>query len=255
MNCAYHAGKHATVNCQGCGKYLCPACDHRIKGFPYCQDCIVSGVELLQRQANLPIVPVVKRQSSPFAATFLSLVCPGLGAAYNGQTIKALTYFGVFVSLFQMAVMTKFALFVFGFMAMWLYAAVDAWRTAQLIRVGISPNGAEDLIVKRLSGNPMIWGIVLAVLGVTFFLYTFWGMKLPLKQLLPVALVGLGAYLLHKVWRERKERKEKEFAPDYYGWADSADKSYKSYDSNAFRPGGAVPTQEIFEQKRTGSWK
>ena len=47
MNCAYHIHNPAVVNCNGCGKPLCPACDHRIKGFPYCQDCIVMGVDLL----------------------------------------------------------------------------------------------------------------------------------------------------------------------------------------------------------------
>ena len=75
MNCAYHIGNQAVVNCHGCGKYLCPACDHRIKGFPYCQDCIVMGVELLQRQGYSQAVPLAKKQSSPFLATFFSLIC------------------------------------------------------------------------------------------------------------------------------------------------------------------------------------
>ncbi len=106
MNCAYHAHNAAVVNCNGCGKPLCPACDHRIKGFPFCQDCIVSGVELLRNQNHSSYAPVIKRQTSPLAATVLSLVCPGLGAAYNGQTSKALIYFAVFVGFFQMAILT-----------------------------------------------------------------------------------------------------------------------------------------------------
>src|SRR4028118_1011108 len=160
MNCAYHINNGAVVSCNGCGKPLCPACDHRIKGFPYCQDCIVSGVELLRNRGNSSYVPLIKKQTSPFVAIILSLVCPGLGAAYNGQTSKALVYFAVFVGLFQMAVLTGMAIFVLGFLGMWLFAAVDSWRTAQLIRAGITPNGAEDLIVKRLSGNPKPWGIL-----------------------------------------------------------------------------------------------
>ena len=116
MNCAYHVHNPAVVSCNGCGKALCPACDHRIKGFPYCQDCIVMGVDLLRQQNQSNHAPFVKRRTSPLVATILSAICPGLGAAYNGQTTKALVYFAVFVGLFQMAVLTGTPLFVLGFM-------------------------------------------------------------------------------------------------------------------------------------------
>ncbi|MDM7923150.1 MAG: hypothetical protein QUS14_12695, partial [Pyrinomonadaceae bacterium] len=61
-NCAYHSQNVAVVQCNGCGKALCPACDHRIKGFPYCQDCIVQGIDLLRQQANSDYVPFVKKR-------------------------------------------------------------------------------------------------------------------------------------------------------------------------------------------------
>src|SRR5688572_21417510 len=164
MNCAYHIHNTAVVNCNGCGKPLCAACDHRIKGFPFCQDCIVSGIELLRNQNQSAYAPFIRRRTSPLIATILSFVCPGLGAAYNGQTSKALIYFAVFAGLFQMAVLTKgMALFVLGFLGMWIFAAVDAWRTAQAIRSGVTPNDAEDILVQRFSGNPKAWGIVLTV--------------------------------------------------------------------------------------------
>jgi len=97
MNCAYHSHNAAVVSCNGCGRPLCPACDHRIKGFPYCQDCIVMGVDLLRQHNQSNYAPFVKKRTSPFIATVLSAICPGLGAAYNGQTTKALVYFAVFV--------------------------------------------------------------------------------------------------------------------------------------------------------------
>lgn len=208
MNCSYHAHNTAVVSCNGCGKPLCPACDHRIKGFPYCQDCIVSGVELLRNRGNSSYVPFIKRQTSPFLATILSFICPGLGAAYNGQTSKALVYFAVFVGLFQMAVLTGgTAIFVLGFLGMWLFAAVDSWRTAQLIRSGITPDGAEDLIVKRISGNPKLWGILLAVLGVMFLFQSFFNLRHLLRSILPVLLIGLGAYLLRDyVFKSKTKR-------------------------------------------------
>lgn len=200
MNCAYHVHNTAVVNCNGCGKPLCPACDHRIKGFPFCQDCIVTGVELLRSRNQSSYVPYVKRQVSPVVATILSLICPGLGAAYNGQTSKGLIHFAVFVGLFQLAIMSGpgGAIFVFGFLGMWLYAAVDAWRTAQLIRSGLTPDGAEDWIVQRFKGNPKVFGIVLTALGAMFFLQMFLPMRAFMRAIMPVLLIMLGIYLLRE---------------------------------------------------------
>ncbi|HEX8423103.1 MAG TPA: hypothetical protein VF634_06815, partial [Pyrinomonadaceae bacterium] len=91
MNCSYHNINAAVVQCSRCTRPLCPACDHRIRGFPYCQDCIVAGVELLQQQPALLHAPQqLRRRTSKWVATLLSLLIPGLGAAYNGQTSKAL---------------------------------------------------------------------------------------------------------------------------------------------------------------------
>lgn len=196
MNCAYHIHNPALVNCNSCGKPLCPACDHRIKGFPYCQDCIVMGVDLLRQQNKSDYAPFVKKRTSPFIATILSAICPGLGAAYNGQTTKALVYFAVFVGLFQMAVLTGFAVFVFGFIGMWFFAALDSWRTAQMIRSGVTPDTAEDILVSRFSGNPKLWGIVLAVLGAAFVFRRLFDFGSVIRVAMPLLLIGLGIYLL-----------------------------------------------------------
>ncbi len=207
MNCGYHSQNVAVVNCNGCGKPLCPACDHRIKGFPFCQDCIVSGVELLRNKHQAFYVPIVKKQTSPIIATFLSLLCPGLGAAYNGQTSKALIYFVLFVGLFQMAILTGgTAIFVLGFLGMWLFAALDSWRTAQLIRAGITTDGAEDIIVQRFSGNAKLWGIVLSVIGVSFLLQALFDIQFLMRFILPALLIGLGTYLLRDFLFNKKNK-------------------------------------------------
>ncbi len=197
MNCAYHTHNAAVVSCNGCGRPLCPACDHRIKGFPYCQDCIVMGVDLLRQQNQSNHVPFVRKRTSPVLATLLSMLCPGLGAAYNGQTVKALVYFAVFVGLFQMAVLTSGTpLFVLGFIGMWFFAALDAWRTAQMIRSGLTPDVADDILVKRFSGNPKMWGGVLTVLGVAFLFQRVLGIPFLMRGILPLMLIGLGVYVL-----------------------------------------------------------
>src|SRR6266478_306671 len=204
MYCSYHSKNPAVVQCNQCGRPLCAACDHRIRGFPFCQDCIVTGVEMLRQQGPSPVTQVIRRKSSPFVATLLSFV-PGLGAAYNGQTSKAIVHFAIFASFFQMAVLTQGVhFFVLGVLGTWLFAAVDACRTAQLMRAGLAPETEEDVIARRLYGNPLAWGVTLIVIGTVFLLHTLLGLQLPVKKLLPVALVALGAYMLFDYLRRRK---------------------------------------------------
>jgi hypothetical protein len=245
MNCAYHSHNVAVVNCNGCGKPLCPSCDHRIKGFPFCQDCIVQGVEMLRNHNQSSYAPFVKAQTSPFVALILSFICPGLGAAYNGQTYKALIYFAVSVGLFQMAILSGMALFIFGVLGMWLYSALDAWKTARLIRSGVRPDIAEDIIVQRFSGNPKLWGIILTILGASFLLQTLGVFRHLMRGLLPVLLIVLGLYILRSyIFKPKKaEQKWTDFSnrsssPDYIGTADNF-----GYESQDFNSEGDFPTQ------------
>jgi len=162
-------------------------------------------VELLRHHSSATPGNVLRRRSSPFVATLLSVV-PGLGAAYNGQTSKAIVHFAIFASFFQMAVVTNGVhFFVLGVLGTWLFAAVDACRTAQLLRAGLSPDAEEDVIARRLYGNPFAWGTTLIIIGTLFLLHTLLGVQLPIKELLPVALVALGAYMLFDYLRRKKK--------------------------------------------------
>jgi hypothetical protein len=158
---------------------------------------------MLRHESQAAGTTVSFRSSSPFVATLLSFV-PGLGAAYNGQTAKAIVHFAIFASFFQMAVLTQGVhFFILGVLGTWLFAAVDACRTAQLIRAGLSPETEEDVIARRLYGNPFAWGITLVAIGTLFLLHTLLGVQLPVRQLLPVALVALGIYMLFDYVRRR----------------------------------------------------
>ena len=164
----------------------------------------MAGVEMLRHESQSASSRVTYRNSSPFIATLLSFV-PGLGAAYNGQTAKAIVHFAIFASFFQMAVLTQgLQFFVLGVLGTWLFAAVDACRTAQLIRAGLTPETEEDVIARRLYGNPFAWGITLVVIGTLFLSHTLLGVQLPVRQLLPVALVVLGIYMLFDYVRRRR---------------------------------------------------
>lgn len=240
MNCAYHSKNSAVVDCNRCGRALCQACDHRIKGFPYCQDCIVAGVEILQQQSRSNVLPGLRRSNSPLVATLLSFV-PGLGAAYNGQTSKAIVHFAIFVSFFQLAIDTQsvelgLPLYVMGFFGMWLFSAVDAYRTAQLLRAGLAPDTEQDVIARRLYGSPLAWGITLMLLGTIFLLHSIIGIKLPIRQVLPVLLLLLGAYMLGDYLLGYRKRFRQLLIVD----ADSSTPSVVPADSGRFQTGELV---------------
>jgi uncharacterized membrane protein len=252
MNCSYHIHNPAVVNCNGCGKPLCPACDHRIKGFPYCQDCIVMGVDLLRQHNQSNYAPFVKKRTSPVIATLLSAIIPGLGAAYNGQTTKALVYFAVFVGLFQMAVLSGgMPLFVLGFIGMWFFSALDAWRTAQMIRSGVTPDTAEDILVSRFSGNPKLWGIVLAVLGCAFLFQRVFGLGYLFRALLPVFLIGLGIYLLRGyIFRSKTP------ASPFQNFSSDVSNSFVTAISDRRNRHANFDQQSGFsDRSRTGTWR
>ncbi len=158
------------------------------------------GVDLLRQQNRGGGQTTTKSRTSPIVATLLSMVCPGLGAAYNGQMVKAIVHFAVFVGLFQMAVLSGGTgltpMFVFGFLGMWGFAAVDALRTSRMIRSGMTPNAADDLLVQRFSGNPKLWGVVLGVLGIAFIIQKLFNLGVVIRALLPVMLIALGIYVL-----------------------------------------------------------
>lgn len=205
--CAYHSTNPAAVKCTHCARALCQACDHRVRGFPFCQDCIVAGVEVLQQQRRLNSAPQTRRSSSPLVAALLSVLVPGLGAAYNGQISKAIFHFALFASLFQLSSMSNAApFFVWGVFGLWLFAIVDAYRTAQLIRAGLTPKAEEDAIAGRLHSNPLAWGAVLLAIGSLVLLHTVFNINLPVREILPVALIAIGGYLVTDYLRRRREK-------------------------------------------------
>lgn len=216
MNCAYHIQNAAVVNCNGCSRPLCAGCDHRIKGFPYCEDCIVEGVAILRSSDRNRFTTEQRKKTYPIVALFLSWVCPGLGAGYNGQMVKALVHFGLVAGLFQMAVSSKMAIFIIGFLAMWwFFIPLDAYRSAKLIRAGIRPEEAEDMILERLAGNAKVTGVILVGLGALFFVNNFIDGRAVVKMILPFVLVALGIYVVRDFAVGRRKRSET--GSDSYG--------------------------------------
>ncbi len=183
---------------------LCHACDHRIKGYPYCQDCIVSGVEALGGNYN----NVKPRGKARLAALFA--VLPGMGAVFNRQNIKAVVHFVSIVGLFQLAsIKIASGVFALAGMAAYIYSIIDAYRTAILIANGESAAADEERFKRSLKKRAPLIGMLLIVAG----LLLVWNIIRPfgfitIARLFPVALIILGGYLLTRYFKRSNEEYE-----------------------------------------------
>lgn len=207
MYCAYHPTNNAASRCTCCSRFLCPACDHRIKGYAYCQDCIVAGIESLGRNGYAAggsggYTP----GKSPVTAMLLGLI-PGLGAAYNGQNVKALVQFLVTIGLWTLADIFNSSLeltFALGGTGVYFYTVYDSYASAQRHRAGEDLQAEDERLKEFLRKRTNIWGGIMILIGVLsilnylipYQLYQFW----------PALLILAGAYLLRGFRKGRDEQ-------------------------------------------------
>ena len=194
MYCSYHPSNAAKVRCSNCERGLCPYCDHRIKGYTYCQECIVAGIDALAHISSRPRGS--KRRA--WKAALCSLF-PGGGAVYNRQNIKALIYFITTVGLFQLSTLGAFSgLIKMVAMAFYFYSMIDSYRTAELIAAGESPAQNEERFKRALARRAPALGLLLISGGLLFLLQLIrpFGLNVSLLRFLPAGLIVLGGYLI-----------------------------------------------------------
>jgi hypothetical protein len=136
------------------------------------------------------------KNKSPRAATLLAII-PGLGAAYNGQNIKALMHFAVTVGLWHLADIFEqpfSPLFVTGGVAFYLFTIYDARQSAERQREGEDLRREDELLRQSLRRRARAWGGVLLGVGVVSFLHIFF--DAPIHGLWPLLLIAAGVYLL-----------------------------------------------------------
>ena len=201
MYCSYHTASAARVQCSSCARPLCQACDHRIKGYPYCQDCIVLGVEGLSRNYS----NTRPRGRARLAALFA--VLPGMGAVYNRQNIKAVVHFVSIIGLFELASLKVAAgVFALAGLVFYFYSIIDAYRTAMLIARGESPAVDEERFKRSLIKRAPLIGVMLIAAGLLLVIqivkpFAF----VTVARLFPVALIILGGYLLTRYFKRSRE--------------------------------------------------
>lgn len=195
----------ASARCSSCDRSLCAACDHRIKGYPYCQDCIVAGIEMLKHRADTGQAPRPREGKSPFLALLLGLI-PGLGAAYNGQPVKALVHFILTAGLWTLADVFHSSLEVtcaLAGTAVYFFSLYDAFRSAQRQRTGADLSAEDELLKQFLRARTNLWGGLLIGIGALTTLHVLFPAQT--VRLWPLLLVAAGLYLIAEFRRDKEQ--------------------------------------------------
>jgi hypothetical protein len=193
MKCSYHPTEESAELCSTCSKALCTACAHQIKNKFYCQDCLVRGAEWAASLRDLR-VPT----DAPKRAALCALI-PGMGAVYNSDYLKGLTFFAVFAALVMMGDRIH-DVFGFGAFSFLVFTMFDAYRSAQ-VRTREQLSGAPHPLTPVRDRGVMTWGFFLIGLGVILLLQNFISFHF-LNRFWPAVFIVLGIYLVYYYLRD-----------------------------------------------------
>jgi len=196
MECSYHPAVDARQMCSACRRALCPECSHQIKSKFYCQDCLVRGAEWAAAVKDLRMPADAPKRAAA------SALMPGIGAVYNGEYLKALTFFAVFAALVIMADQVH-GIFGFGSAAFLVFTMFDAYRTAAAkTRQRMD---ATEPVLGAADRSGMAWGVFLVFLGVVFLLQNIIPFHF-VERLWPLVFILLGGYLIYRALQEPGRR-------------------------------------------------
>ena len=145
---------------------------------------------------------VTRPPKRPLLAMFLSLLFPGVGQLYNGQTAKAFALFAAFASSIYLTdeVGMPFGL-VIPFVV--FYSAIDAYRSAVLINLRAAGRPAEPEVVDEDSPT---WGAVTLGLGLLLLMNNLGILQLiAVRRFWPLALVVAGIVFLRRSLKRRED--------------------------------------------------
>lgn len=226
MNCLNHPEAPAVAYCRECGKALCEGCRREADGTVYCEEHAPAAAWAAPppppAPPPLPALPYTVPEATPYTTTqpgrpavsdggaspglaFLLGFIPGVGAIYNGQYVKGLIHvvvMGVLISIVSSDEMSGNLQPLFGMMiAVWVfYMAFEAYHTAKRRQLG-QPVDEFSSIMPR-AGHPARFPLaptVLIAVGVLFLLHNLNILRISeVIRYWPVALIGLGAYMLYE---------------------------------------------------------
>jgi hypothetical protein len=190
MKCSYHPAEESRDLCRVCNKPLCNECVRTIKGKAYCEDCLSRCAEWAATLKDLRLPA-----DAPKRAALCALI-PGLGAVYNNEYMKAITYFAVWAALATMGNRVS-GIFGFGAFVFIIFTMFDAYRTAE---AKIRNRLKSDSVAEEPSTQDKTyigWGIFLIILGVLFLLQSIIPFYF-LNRLWPLVFVLLGVFLVYR---------------------------------------------------------
>jgi len=201
MKCAYHPTVDSQEFCSACRRPLCSECSHSIKGKFYCQDCLVRGAEWAAAIKDLRMPA-----DSPKRAACCALI-PGMGAVYNNEYLKAITFFAVFAALVIMGDRVN-GVFGFGAFAFLIFTMFDAYRSAEAKARTRLESGASMTELPSQDKTIVAWGIFLMILGIIFLLQNIISYYF-LNRMWPVVFIFLGGYLIYRAVRDKDDTGQK----------------------------------------------
>ncbi len=230
MNCANHPETPAIAYCRECGKPLCETCRHLVDGTVFCDEHSPLGAPpgtppiaspYAGGYSAPPTHPYTAPEATPYTAThpsarhpasdpgaspglaFLLGFIPGVGAIYNGQYVKGLIHvviLGILISIVSNDDTSGNLQPLFGMMiAVWVfYMAFEAYHTAKRRQLGQPVDEFSSLVPR--SGQPSRFPLaptVLIAVGLLFLLHNLDILRIgQVIRYWPVALIGLGVYML-----------------------------------------------------------
>jgi len=199
MKCSYHPAVEAQDACSLCSKPMCPECTHKVKDKPYCQDCLVQGAEWAATVKGLKLPTDAPKRAA------LCAIIPGMGAVYNNEYTKAITYFAVWAALMVMGDRVN-GIFGFGAFVFVIFTMFDAYRTAEARTRRRLQSGLPSEEPPQQDKTIIGWGIFLILLGILFLLQNIIPYYWFVNRLWPLVFVLLGAYLVYRAVQNRDKQ-------------------------------------------------
>jgi hypothetical protein len=206
MKCSYHPAVDSQESCSACSKPICAECTHKIRGKPYCEKCLVQGAEWAATVMGLKFP-----SDAPKRAAWCAII-PGMGAVYNNEYTKAITYFAVWAALSVMGSRVN-GVFGFGAFVFIIFTMFDAYRTAEAqARRRLQPDYVSTEPPQQ-DRTIIGWGIFLILLGIVFLLQNIIPYYFFVNRLWPLVFVLLGGYLVYRAMKNREKQKQDSAGP------------------------------------------
>jgi predicted lipid-binding transport protein (Tim44 family) len=193
MKCTNHPEIEAAGVCVVCGK-------------PFCAECIqIQDNRYVCDKHREDAPPAKESRVKPGWALVLNFF-PGLGYLYLGDLTKALVVFLIFAGLTMLGGEDNgHGLFITALIA---YAVVDGYRQAKAMNSAPAAPAQEPSSPSRLHGG-IAGGIILIVLGLFLLLDQVYDIDFePILRLWPLALIGMGGWLIYRHFKSREQEGE-----------------------------------------------